>query len=44
MSLDAPNASGPPTAYLPNEDDSIVVGIVDVKLYHQRDYDTDELK
>jgi len=44
MSLDTPNASGPPAAYLPTVGDSIVVGIVDVGTYHQRDYDTDELK
>jgi len=44
MPLDAPTASGPPAAYFDNEGDSIVVGIVNVDTYHQRDYDTDELK
>ena len=44
MSLDAPTASGPPSAYFPTVGDTIVVGIVDVGTYHQRDYDTDELK
>ena len=44
MPLDAPTTSGPPAAYFPEEGDSIVVGIVDIGSYHQRDYDTDELK
>lgn len=44
MPLDAPSTSGPPAAYFPNEGDTIVVGIVDIGTYHQRDYDTDELK
>lgn len=44
MALDAPTSSGPPAAYFPNEGDSIIVGIVDIGTYHQRDYDTDELK
>jgi len=44
MPLDAPPASGPPSAYLPTVGDTIVVGIVDVGLYHQRDYNTNELK
>jgi hypothetical protein len=44
MPLDAPSSSGPPAAYFPNEGDSIVVGIVDIGTYHQRDYETDELK
>jgi len=44
MSLDAPKASGPPSAYFPTVGDTIVVGIVDVGTYHQKDYNTDELK
>lgn len=44
MSLDTPNALGPPAAYLPTVGDSIVVGIVDVGQFHQRDYTTGELK
>lgn len=40
MALDAPTQSGPPAAYFPNVGDSIVVGIVDVGSYQQRDYDT----
>ena len=44
MSLDAPTASGPPSAYFPTVGDTIVVGIVDVGTYHQKDYNTDELK
>ncbi len=42
--LDAPETSGPPQAHFPNVDDSIVVGIANVHDYHQRDYDTGELK
>lgn len=42
--LDAPQSSGPPAAYFPAEGDSIVVGIVDVGEYQQRDYDTNEPK
>lgn len=41
--LDAPTSDGPPSAYFPNVGDSIVVGIVDVDTYQQRDYDTGEL-
>jgi len=44
MPLDTPTSSGPPAAYFPNPGDSIVVGIVDVGTYQQRDYDTGELK
>lgn len=44
MSLDTPTSSGPPAAYFPNEGDAIVVGIVDVGTYQQRDYDTGDLK
>jgi hypothetical protein len=44
MSLDAPANSGPPAAYFPNVGDAIVVAIVDVGTYHQRDYDSNELK
>ena len=43
-SLDAPTSSGPPSAYFPAVGDSIVVGIVDVGEYQQRDYDTNEPK
>lgn len=42
--LDAPATGGPPQAHFPAVGDSIVVGIVDVKSYHQRDYDTNEPK
>ena len=44
MPLDQPSQSGPPAAYFPNVGDSIVVGIVDVGEYQQRDYDSGELK
>ena len=44
MPLDTPTSSGPPAAYFPTPGDSIVVGIVDVGTYQQRDYDTGELK
>ena len=44
MALDAPTSSGPPAAYFPNPGDSIVVGIIDVGTYQQRDYDSGELK
>lgn len=44
MPLDAPAQSGPPSAYFPNVGDSIVVGIVNVGEYQQRDYDTNEPK
>ena len=44
MALDAPSSSGPPAAYFPNPGDSIVVGIIDVGTYQQRDYDSGELK
>lgn len=44
MPLDTPTPAGPPSAYFPAVGDSIVVGIVDVNEYHQRDYNTDELK
>jgi len=43
MSLDTPTSSGPPAAYFPNEGDSIVVGIVDVGTYQQRNYEDDTL-
>jgi len=42
--LDAPASSGPPAAYFPAVGDSIVVGIVDVGEYQQRDYDNNEPK
>jgi hypothetical protein len=42
--LDQPQTSGPPAAYFPAVGDSIVVGIVDVGEYQQRDYDTGDLK
>lgn len=44
MPLDEPTSSGPPAAYFPNPGDQIVVGIVDVATYQQRDYDSGELK
>jgi hypothetical protein len=44
MPLDQPTPSGPPAAYFPAVGDSIVVGIVDVGDYHQRDYTSGELK
>jgi hypothetical protein len=44
MPLDQPTPSGPPAAYFPAVGDSIVVGIVDVGEYQQRDYDTNEPK
>lgn len=44
MPLDEPTRSGPPAAYFPKPGDQIVVGIVDVSKYQQRDYDTNELK
>jgi hypothetical protein len=44
MPLDQPSAGGPPQAHFQNVGDSIVVGIVNVDDYHQKDYDTDELK
>lgn len=44
MPLDQPAQSGPPTAYFPAVGDSIVVGIVNVDNFHQRDYTTGELK
>jgi hypothetical protein len=44
MALDTPTASGPPAAYFPSPDDAIVVGIVDIGEYQQRDYDTGDLK
>lgn len=40
MSLDTPTQAGPPSAYFPNVGDSIVVGIVDVATYQQKDYDS----
>jgi hypothetical protein len=40
--LDAPTADGPPSAYFPAVGDSIIVGIVDVGEYQQKDYDTGE--
>lgn len=42
--LDSPQASGPPQAFFPEVGDSIVVGIVDVGEYQQKDYDTGEMK
>ena len=44
MALDEPTSSGPPSAYFPAVGDAVVVGIVDVGTYQQRDYDTGELK
>lgn len=44
MPLDEPTMSGPPAAYFPSPGDQIVVGIVDVATYQQRDYDTGDLK
>lgn len=44
MQLDAPTQAGPPAAYFPAVGDSIVVGIVNVTEYQQRDYDTGALK
>lgn len=44
MSLDTPTPSGPPSAYFPSEGDQIVVGVVNVHEYQQRDYDTGEPK
>lgn len=41
--LDTPTSSGPPSAYFPAVGDSMVVGIVDVKEYQQRDCDSGEL-
>jgi hypothetical protein len=41
--LDAPTADGPPPAHFPAVGDSIIVGIVDVGEYQQRDYNTGEL-
>jgi hypothetical protein len=40
--LDAPSGDGPPSAHFPAVGDSMVVGIVDVAEYQQRDYDTGE--
>lgn len=40
--LDTPTQSGPPAAYFPAVGDSMVVGIVDVGEYQQKDYDTGE--
>jgi hypothetical protein len=40
--LDAPTADGPASAYFPAVGDSIVVGIVDVGEYQQKDYDSGE--
>lgn len=42
--LDTPTQSGPPAARFPAIGDSIVVGIIDVGEYQQRDYDTNEPK
>lgn len=42
--LDAPQTSGPPSAYFPNVGDAVIVGIVDVNEYQQKDYDTGEPK
>jgi hypothetical protein len=44
IQLDTPTQSGPPAAYFPSPGDSIVVGIVNVTDYQQRDYDTGDLK
>lgn len=41
--LDTPSSSGPPAAYFPEVGDAMVVGIVDVGEYQQRDYDTGDL-
>ena len=40
--LDTPTASGPPSVHFNTIGDSIVVGLVDVNDYHQKDFDTDE--
>jgi hypothetical protein len=40
--LDAPSGDGPPSAHFPAVGDSMVVGIVDVAEYQQKDYDTGE--
>ena len=42
MSLDTPTQSGPPAGYFPVEGDHITFGVIDVKPYQQRDYDTQE--
>lgn len=42
--LDTPQAGGPPQAYFPEVGDSIVVGIVDVGQYQQRDMKTGDPK
>ena len=44
MPLDEPTQSGPPAAYFPEPGTSIIVGIIDVNRYQQRDFDTGDLK
>ena len=41
--LDTPTSSGPPSVHFNDIGGSIVVGLVDVNDYQQKDFDTDEL-
>lgn len=43
ITLDTPASSGPPSVKFDNVGDNVVVGIVNVEEYQQRDYDTGEL-
>lgn len=43
ITLDTPASSGPPSVKFDNVGDNVVVGIVNVEEYQQRDYDTNEL-